>query len=135
MSGMHGYQHRISHQQEHSRRSAEGAVFIAVWIGTSYLYQSVAGLGVVAGLVLSFATAFVAGIAFLVIRDTLPLPVPPELAEDYLKLSRDGWRKAWVHPWWRCEEQLPHTHLVHRDDHCSLVLSWAGCRASPDTLN
>lgn len=128
---MISYQGRLSERQQHRRLSPLGAFTIAVAVGSSWLYQYVAGWGLTLSFGLAFLTAAVACIGWLAISYSRPLPVPPELDGDYAKLARDGWRKARLHPWWSCQETLPHTHLVHTADRAPLVFIWRERRPWP----
>lgn len=65
----------------------------------------------------SAVCAFTGGVFYLVVRDALPLPLPPELADSYRAYEQAGWRLAKIHPWWRCDDSdsRPHAHLVATD--------------------
>ena len=131
----HTYAPAVQHHQVRPKTSQANMAVIAVWIGVSALYQYVVSLNAVVAFAWSAVTAAAAGAVIYAVRATWPRPVPPELAEEFAKLQRDGWRRALVHPWWKCDEKRPHTHLVHREDHSPLVLIWGGHSAlDGDTL-
>lgn len=127
MSVSGSYQQKLTRRQARARKDRPaGLVFTAVFLFTLFAYQAWAGLWWPAAAGAALATGWTAAMITLAVRETLPLPVPPELAADYAKLQHDGWRRARVNPWWSCREKLPHTHLVHAADQCPLVLTWHG---------
>jgi hypothetical protein len=100
---------------EQRRRHRVPRIIIAVlaaWAGFALLFQYVLGLGVAASFSASLACAglILTGIAVAAAVRT-PV-VPPELAEDYAKLTADGWRQARLRLWQRCDEDGPHLHMI-----------------------
>lgn len=112
---MSGYADRVLERKRSStaRRRAPAAGLI--WVASTWSTDRITHWPHLAVIALSAVVAAVLMVIAMLVQDTLPKPVPPELAGRVIKLQQDHWRLARIHLWWRCserQEKIPHVHMI-----------------------
>jgi hypothetical protein len=88
------------------------AVYGAALVGYGWMLRHFLGWNWWAAFAVALAGAFVTGLLAEAVRDTWPLEIPYDLSDQVAKLREQGWRPAWVHPWWHCRLTTPHVHMI-----------------------